>query len=265
VSVDRVNMDQYGKNPSLWVATVPPTTYPTLSGDLTVDIVIIGAGITGITAATLLKEAGRNVAVIEAQHVGGGVTGRTTAHLTEFLDSSYEKLLSDFGEDSARLAATSAWKALDQIARWVNERKIECDFRRVPGYLYSDNDEDREQLEREVEAASKAGVKCELTNDIPLPFPTKLALKADNQAQFHPMKYLQVLAENIPGNGNYLFENTHVEKVEDGTPCRVTTDHGTKGHHGDPYAGRFGRVPAHSCCPLSLLCHRGSPTSSDTA
>ena len=101
---------------SLWSEAVPPTTYPPLSANLTVDVAVVGAGITGVTAARLLQSAGRKVAILEARRVGKGETGKTTAHLTEALDTRYHLLISRFGVDGARMAAEGQRLAIDQIA-----------------------------------------------------------------------------------------------------------------------------------------------------
>ncbi len=219
-------MNQYGKTPSLWLDTQPSATYPAMTADVSVDVAIIGAGITGLTLATLLKEAGQTVAVIEMASVGSGVTGRTTAHITEIVDGRYQTLISNFGEEGARLIADSSRSAIDSISERVQRKHIDCDFQRVSGYLYTEFQEKVKEIESEVEAAQKCGVTCELTHSVPLPFPVQTALKVDNQAEFHPLKYLAALAKDIPGAGSHLFEETHVESFEDGEPCRVITNHG---------------------------------------
>ena len=93
---------------SLWTLTAPPRDFPTLPGDLTVDVAVIGGGMAGLTTAWLLKRAGKRVAVLEMHRILSGQTGQTTAHLTELLDTPYATLRRDFGEKGARLAASSS-------------------------------------------------------------------------------------------------------------------------------------------------------------
>src|SRR5688572_27651930 len=100
---------------SLWIATAPGPSYPPLEGDLAVDVAIVGSGITGVTAAGLLKDAGLKVAVLEAGRVARGVTGHTTAHLTEVVDHPFGKLIETFGADGARLALQSTRAAIEFI------------------------------------------------------------------------------------------------------------------------------------------------------
>jgi glycine/D-amino acid oxidase-like deaminating enzyme/nitrite reductase/ring-hydroxylating ferredoxin subunit len=192
-----------------------------------VDVAVVGAGITGLTAATLLKAAGKTVAVLDAQRVAEGVTGYTTAHLTEVIDASFGTLRSHFGEDGGRLALQAARSALERIAGFVRERGIDCDFRRLPGFYYTEDTKRAEDVREEYEAARRLGLRATLTEDVPLPFPVAAAIRFDDQARFHVRRYLLPLLKAIPGEGSHVFEETRVVDVDDGAPCRVETESGT--------------------------------------
>ena len=129
---------------SLWRATHQLGRHSSLNGDRETDVVIVGAGITGLTAAALLARAGRRVAVVERDAVGSGETGNTTAHLTEAIDARYQTLAKDFGEENARLVAASKRAAIDRIASFARETGGDCGFARVPGYLYAEREADVE-------------------------------------------------------------------------------------------------------------------------
>lgn len=116
---------------SLWKQTVELPAFAPLPGDGSADVAVIGAGIAGLTAALLLQRAGKSVVVLEAQTLGGGETGRTTAHLTEVLDTRYHVLESRFGRDGARAAGASARAAIDRIERFVSELGVDCGFQRA--------------------------------------------------------------------------------------------------------------------------------------
>jgi glycine/D-amino acid oxidase-like deaminating enzyme/nitrite reductase/ring-hydroxylating ferredoxin subunit len=191
-----------------------------------VDVAIIGGGITGITAARLLENSGRRVAVIESRRIGKGETEKTTAHLTEALDTRYHTLISRFGLEGARLAAEGQRTAIGTIAKFTDRLAIPCDFRRVPGFLFAELPEQVEELEHEAAASRRAGVLTVLTDEVPLPFPTVRALRFEDQAAFHPRIYLQALAGAFAAAGGQIFEETHVSDIEDGEPCRVITDRG---------------------------------------
>lgn len=214
-------------HPSLWTRTAPLRSFPALAGDREVDVAIIGAGIAGLTAALLLKRAGKRVCVLEMHGVGTGQTGQTTAHLTELQDVGYHALQKDFGERGARLAAGSSRAAIEQIASLVESLRIDCDFRRLPAYVYAEDATELARLEQELAAARDAGLSARLTPAAPTPFETAGALRVEDQAQFHVLKYLRALAEAVDGDGSHVFERTRVVDLKDGRPCRVLTDRGT--------------------------------------
>ena len=211
---------------SLWIAGTRYPRFPPLAGDLTVDVAVVGAGITGLTAATLLKAAGKTVAVLEAQRVAEGVTGHTTAHLTEVIDASFGTLLSHFGEDHARAAVQAARSSLERIAGFVRDRAIDCDFRRAPAYYYTEHADRVEDVREEHEAARRLGLRATLTQDVPLPFSVAAAIRFDDQARFHVRRYLLPLLKDVAGGGSHVFEQTRVVDVHDGEPCRVETERG---------------------------------------
>ncbi|HYO98233.1 MAG TPA: FAD-dependent oxidoreductase [Polyangiaceae bacterium] len=212
---------------SLWSSTVRIAEhYPRLEQDeLHVDVAVVGAGITGVTAALLLKLAGKRVALVEAREVGSGVTSGTTAHLTEAVDTRYHVLESKFGKEGARLIAGSSRAAIEQVAELASRFSSDADFERLPGYLYTEHDEDVEQIQLELEAARRAGLQVELAH-VPLPLPVKAGLRFDNQAQFHPTAYLSGLVSRIPGDGSHVFEQMRVLSVDEGEPCRLHFGHG---------------------------------------
>ncbi len=215
-----------GKHLSFWIDTTPRTEYPALDGDASVDVAVLGGGITGLTAAVLLKRLGKTVAVVEMGRIAEGVTGRTTAKVTSQHHLIYDTLIKEHGEKRARLYAEANEAAIGRVASFVEEKGIDCDFRRLPAYVYTESEEMLSRLEAEVEAARKLGLPASFTEDVPLPFPVKGAVRFENQAQFHVRKYLLALAEEIPGDGSHIYEDTRALDVEEGVQCRVETDKG---------------------------------------
>jgi glycine/D-amino acid oxidase-like deaminating enzyme/nitrite reductase/ring-hydroxylating ferredoxin subunit len=211
---------------SLWVETTGKSGYPALKEDLDVDVAIVGGGITGLTAGILLQRAGKRIAIVDNAQIAMGETGYTTAHLTQILDNRYSRIIADFGEDQARHAADSKRAAIDQIEALAREYGISCDFQRLDGYLYSEYGEDTCEFAQELEALRKVKISAEMLAAAPLPFRTKQAIRVENQAQFHPRKYLLPLAQEIVRLGGKIFEDTRVTDVKDGAPCHVETKNG---------------------------------------
>jgi glycine/D-amino acid oxidase-like deaminating enzyme len=211
-----------GEPASFWIESMPGDGFAPLADGITVDVAVVGAGISGITAATLLKQAGKTVAVLESKEIVRGTTGYTTAKVTAGHRLVYQDLRKIFGEEGVRLYADSQRAALARVADLVAERGLECDFRRAPHYVYAESDDDLVKIESEVDAEQELGLAASYVDDIPLPFQVAGALRLDEQAQFHPRKYLLPLAQAIPGDGSHLFERTRVLDVDEGSLASCT-------------------------------------------
>jgi glycine/D-amino acid oxidase-like deaminating enzyme/nitrite reductase/ring-hydroxylating ferredoxin subunit len=210
----------------LWDVTATIPRYEPLAGDLDVDVAIVGAGITGLTAALLLAERGRTVAVLEKETIAAGETGNTTAHITVSVDTRYHFLRRKYSADEARVVADASRAALAKIAELVERYSIDCHFRRVPGYLYTEKRKYVAELKNEAAAAREAGLDARWIEDVPLPFETRGAVLWPDQAQFHPREYIAALAQYAQAAGARIHEQTFVSGIHDGTPCVVETERG---------------------------------------
>ncbi|SEP91794.1 FAD-dependent oxidoreductase [Natrinema salaciae] len=211
---------------SLWLATTPTTDYEPVEDGLGVDVAVVGGGITGLTAAINLKEAGRTVAVLESGRIVESTTGHTTAKLTSQHGLRYDTLVSQFGEKKARQYANANEAAIEAVERRVADEGIDCDFRRTDAYTYAASPEDVEQVRDEVDAARRLGLPASYVEETPLPFDVDGAVRFDEQAAFHPREYLLAIAERVHGDGSRVFEETKALDVDPGSPCRVETERG---------------------------------------
>jgi glycine/D-amino acid oxidase-like deaminating enzyme/nitrite reductase/ring-hydroxylating ferredoxin subunit len=219
--------DLPGEPISLWLATTPETNFPRLANNLSVDVIVIGGGIAGITTALLLKQKGAKVAVIEARRVVASVTGNTTAKVTSQHGLIYDHLTRQFGMEGAQIYADSQQAAIEKIASLVEENGINCDFTRTDAFVYTEEEAELERITAEVEAATKLGLPASYAETTSLPFAVKGAIRFANQARFHPRKYLLALVEKFQGEGCHVFEETRALDIEEeDRACRVTTDQG---------------------------------------
>lgn len=201
--------------------------HPALEGEERVDVAVVGAGITGLTAARLLVGKGKSVAILEQDRIGSGTTGGTTAHVTQVPDRRYRELVSKFDRDGVRQVVESTRLAMERIASFVEEDAISCDFARIPAYLYTESEDEVSKLQEEVEIAREVGMPAVFVRDLPLPFKTAGAVCFDNQARFHPLAYLGGLAARVVERGGRIYERSRVLEVEGDGPFRVRTSSGT--------------------------------------
>jgi glycine/D-amino acid oxidase-like deaminating enzyme/nitrite reductase/ring-hydroxylating ferredoxin subunit len=211
------------RHQSVWAASAGLLQFGPVQENVHVDVCIVGAGISGLTTAYLLARAGKRVAVLDDGPVAGGITQMTTAHITNQLDDRYFELEKLRGREAARLAAESHTAAIDRIETIVRQEGIDCDFTRLDGYLFLAEGDKRETLERELEAAHRAGLSAvKLVEHAPFAsFDTGPCLRFPNQGQFHPLKYLARLAQAILHEGGRIFTGSHADDIEGGVPALV--------------------------------------------
>jgi glycine/D-amino acid oxidase-like deaminating enzyme len=178
-----------------------------------VDVVIVGAGIAGITTAYLLSKSGKKVIVIEDGDISSGETGRTTAHITHALDDRYYELEQIHGIQGARIAADSHTAAINLIESIVNEERIDCDFERLDGFLFLDPSDKKESLDKELQATHQAGIiETEIVERAPLnTFNTGLCIRFPNQAQL--VSSVRDLCQATMRYGGEIFTQTHAQEI----------------------------------------------------
>ncbi len=212
---------------SVWTATAALSDHLPLDADIRADVCVIGAGIAGLTTAYLLSREGKNVVVIDAFDVGAGETGSTTAHFFP-PDEWYDSLIKSFGKENAQLVAQGFAEAINLVERIVTTENIECEFTRLDGYLYAAKEHGPEEIEKELHAATEAGVDVQRVNCVPgISFGTGPCVRFANQAQFHPLKYLSGLAQAFERNGGRIFARTKATDLKkNGKLQDVHTEHG---------------------------------------
>ena len=201
---------------SIWDESCEFDKREELKGDIKTDILIIGAGITGILIGYFLKQNGREVVLIDKSEIARGNTRNTTAKITSQHDLIYNKLIQEFGEEKAKQYARANELAIRKYREIIKERKIECDFEELPAYIYSLNDTDL--LKKEVDAARHLGIDAEYVEKVDLPLEVKGAVKFNNQGQFNPLKFLKDISKELT-----IYENTKAIKIEENL---VSTDKG---------------------------------------
>lgn len=193
---------------SIWSPISVPATAGPVEQDLQTQVLVIGAGMAGILTAYELKQRGIPVTVVDAGMPCTGQTGRTTAKLTAQHGAIYEKLAAALGTAQAAQYAAANQEAIGRFCQIIERERIDCEFIRCPAYLYTLAD--TELLQREAQAERDAGLPACFTTRTELPFPVAGAVKVEDQARFHPLRFLQALSRSLE-----IHPHSPVARVED--------------------------------------------------
>jgi glycine/D-amino acid oxidase-like deaminating enzyme/nitrite reductase/ring-hydroxylating ferredoxin subunit len=194
-----------------------------IKGEFSTDVVVVGAGITGLTTAYLLAREGRKVIVLDKENIVSGDSSRTTAFLNYASDAKLSELVHRFGERKAVRVWQSMQNAITTIEDIVRYEQIDCEFKRCPLYYYSASAEDVDFLKQEYNLICSLGFPASFTKDLPDPFGCAMIL--DNNAKFHPLKYLYALAQKIEQYGGRIYEYSEVTGYEHRGGPVVKTSH----------------------------------------
>lgn len=214
---------------SFWEGTAAhaDAQFPALTGEVEADVVVIGGGITGITAAQVLSAAGRRVVVLEALQVGKGTTGYSTGNLHTVVDDYLYVVRKKWGDDVLKAVVRSRQETIDFIEGTIAQYAIDCGFARRPHYLFATEESQLETLQNEQDAAAAGGLQISPAPEVPLPITVHGAFRVENQAQFHPLNYVAALARAIQSDTCRIFEHSKAETIDaDGHVVR-TSDGGT--------------------------------------
>lgn len=216
---------EYGQmTRSLWMETPPPPSR-SLTENVECNVLIIGAGIAGLTTGYFLAKAGKKVVIVERNHIGAGQTAYTTAHLTNAFDDRYFEMAKLHGKEKTKLLADSHTRAIDIVEAICQEEKIECDFRRLPGYLFASDKEGEEILEEELKAATEAGIGgLQHVPMLPFSLMNEPAILFPHQGEIHPLKYLFGLAQAFIREGGRVYEESPVTIIKEEESIEVTVN-----------------------------------------
>lgn len=188
--------------------------FPALDRDLTTEVLVVGGGLAGLLCSWELKLAGIRCVVMEADRICCGVTRNTTAKITSQHGLIYDRLIREFGTDTARTYYEANQTALARYREL--SRRYPCDFEKEDNYIYSTTSS--KELVREAEALERIGAGAELVEMTDLPFPVAGAIRFRDQARFHPLKFAAGIAAELE-----IYEHTPAREFGKGW---VKTDGG---------------------------------------
>ncbi len=209
-------MNQSGNTTSVWMEVKPTQTFETLNQSVECDVCVIGAGIAGLTTAYMLADQGKNVIVVEKfPQIAQGETGRTTAQLVTFTDFPYTQLKRMHG-DQVKLIAESHRYALETIGRIALHENIDCDYRKVPVFLFAPREEDYEKLDKEAETLREIGIAVIRHPSLPTEgLPEYPCIEIPGMAQMHALKYMYGLGDAVERRGVKIYTNTKASTIDE--------------------------------------------------
>jgi len=227
--MDRKDYKTLTGNPqSYWLASTDPTDYPSLAEDISVDIAIVGAGMAGILCAYLLQGENLDIAVIDAGRILCGTTAHTTAKITSQHGLIYDRLKNQMGTELAKQYADANEEAIKLIKNIADRHNIDCGYSSQSSYVYAETEENIQKIEDELKTVSELGIKASFVDEIPFPVIIKAGIRFDNQAQFHPRRFLLPLAGILSNSGVKIYENSRIVDLEEGKTITLTTEQGKK-------------------------------------
>ncbi len=216
-------MKRDGQNRSLWQTVDMPDFFVENSSEK-YDVIIAGAGITGLTLGYILQKAGKKCLIIEAENIGFGTTGGTTAHINTFFDAQYDTVIKDFGEDKAKLLAQVGPEVIAFMSETIMVEGIDCDFvTGMESYVFAVDEEQKKELEDFYDGCKTVGMPVEVTEHNPWPIPAEKVIKICGQAQFHPTRYLRALSQKFMELGGTILEGYKVQEVKEVDDVEVKT------------------------------------------
>lgn len=213
---------------SYWINSISLPWFPKLNSDITVDVVIIGGGITGLTTAFLLAKKGFKIALLESDRLLNGTTGHTTAKITAQHSLIYHQLIKNIGIEQAKLYYQANLDALNFIRETIDHFEIDCEYSDQDAWVYAVTKKDQEKIEQEAKAYNDLGIKGTLVDSVPLDITVNNALIMKDQAQFHPLKYLKPLVDQVTKMGGQIFEKTTAVDIKKDKQPVVLTRHQEK-------------------------------------
>ena len=196
---------------SFWqVNGINTRNYRTLENNIKTEVCIIGGGITGISTAYYLQKAGKDVVVLEKDKIVSKTSGKTTGKITSQHHLFYHYLIESFGKDFAKKYWKAGEEAISEIEKIIKEEQIDCDFERKSAFVFTRKFGNLKKINDEIEAAKSLEIPAKFTNEIEVLEKIEGAIEFPNQAQFHPVKYVNALAHCVLQKGGEIFENARV-------------------------------------------------------
>ena len=187
-----------------WNKDITPNTFPKLNKDISTNILIIGGGLCGLLCAYKLEEKNINYILVEAGNIGSKSSACNTGKISAQHGLIYHRLIESIGVEKAKLYLDANLEAVKEYRHIC--KGLDVDFENQSAYCYSLNN--RELLEKELNALKILNYNAELVDNLPLPFKNEGAICFKNQACFNPAKFCNQIAKGLS-----IYEHTKIVTI----------------------------------------------------
>lgn len=209
---------------SLWLDKTSPIETDPFTPEAEYDVVVAGAGLTGLVTGLLFARAGMRIAILEARTVGAVTTGNTTAKLSLLQGRHLSEMLHHTTVKTGRAYVEGNREGMSWLLRYCQDRDVPV--QRRDAYSYASTEGGLALVDQEYRASSALGLEVTRVGPLDVPFPTFGAVRLTNQAQFDPLDVLAALARDFRARGGVICEGVRVTHVRAGSPVAVTTTRG---------------------------------------
>ena len=206
-------MVNYMKNKSIWVDNIKDNKLDKLNNNIDCDVLIIGGGMAGLSAAYQLMNSDMNIVLIEKDKCGMGATSKNTGKLTWMQDLIYSRLRNNYNDSVAKLYFDSQVEAIEMVKKIINDNEIKCHFEKTKAYVFSYNGNDYNNFSDEVDFYKKYNIKYKLLDKLPIKYICKYAIETNDSYVFNPYEYLIGL-KKILKNKIKIYEDTRCISVD---------------------------------------------------
>lgn len=200
-------------NKSLWLKGIKDKAFPQLKQNIETDVLIIGGGITGITTAYLLKDSDLDVTLVEQNKIGTGQTSNSTGKLSYLQGTIYNKIENIYDKETAKKYLAAQKEAIDIVKDIIIENNIKCDFESNNSFIFTDKNMNISKLNQTAKILKYSKSNYKIVKNLPINYQSSFAIKVDDTAVFHPVKYLLELKRILKDYIN-IYENTKINCLE---------------------------------------------------
>ncbi len=210
-------------NKSIWINKENNSVEESLKENTQCDILIIGGGISGLSAAYYLKDSNKKVVLIDKDRIGYGATSKNTGKLDYMQGLIYHKIKKNYNKETAKIYLESQKEAISEVIKIIKKYKINCHLNETTSYVFSNNIDDEKDINKEIDFYNDNNIDYKIESNLPIKYPSKIVISTNGNYIFNPYEYMLGLKKIIKDKIK-IYENTictSINKKEDYYLCKI--------------------------------------------